>query len=220
MLHLVKTKKTKRKFYNKWCYKVSLLMYGSVVFRMTTLDNIEDWLEKEPRYRYLQEAAKNKDNILGLTETLSAYDKSLWQIRVERDQLDFYTNDVSIYDEISNRFLHIIKQRFKPSDDLPLLDNNKIIANILPHGRYKYKVYLLPHKFNKDRESKFSFLQWLDTQTPRVSISKSVKAWFMNTDWNWDRRYMWVEDEPTLLLLKLRNSEVCGKVYEYQLCDK
>jgi hypothetical protein len=42
----------------------------------------------------------------------------------------------------------------------------------------------------------------------------------MKTDWNWDRRYVLVEDEGTLLLMKLKNSEVVGTVYNYVIVDK
>lgn len=195
-------------------------MYGSVVFRMTPLENVEKWLERDPEYRYLQEALHNKENILDLVEALTSYDKTLWRMRIERNQLDIYTNNTDIYDDISNRFFHLVVRRFEPSIDIPLNDNNIVNVKKLPHDRYRYKVYLKPHKLSKDHEAKKKYLSWIDTQSPKISISHSVKQWFMTTDWNWDRRYIWVEDESTLLMLKLRNSDVCGKVYEYQLCDK
>lgn len=195
-------------------------MYGSVVLRMTPLENVESWLDRDPEYRYIQEALHNKDNILGLVETVLSYDKSLWRLRIERNQLDIYTNDTDLYDTISDKFFHLVIQRSEPSDEIPLNDNNIINVKKLPHDCFHYKVYLRPHKLFKDYEAKKKYLNWIDTQAPRISISHSVKQWFMTTDWNWDRRYIWVEDESTLLMLKLRNAEVCGKVYEYQICDK
>lgn len=195
-------------------------MYGSVAFRMSSLENLEEWLEKSFEYRWFNEVINNKNNILDLANTLLTYDRKLWQTRIERQQIDVYTNDETLYNDLSSRFFHLVKKRFEPSDDIPLVEGNIIKAKKLPHNKYRYKVFLLPHKLQKDRSAKIKYLDWLETQSSRISISHSVKQWFISTDWNWDRRYIWVEDESTLLMLKLRNSDVCGKVYEYQLCDK
>ena len=72
----------------------------------------------------------------------------------------------------------------------------------------------------KDKTSKRRFVDWLKSQDPRITCSDAVEKWFMNTEWNWDRRYVLVEDEKTLLMLKLRNSEVVGRIYNYVLSDK
>lgn len=217
---LSKPKKTKKKFYDKWCYKISLQMIGAMAFRINSLENIKYWLDQKPIFKHIQEAIDNKEHILKLVEALDLYDKNQWKIRVERNQIDIYTNDNDIYSDISYKFFYLIKQRFEPSTDIPLMSNNIIKVNKLPHGRFQYKVYIKPHKLSKDRVSKKNYVDWLDSQAPRISISESVKNWFMVTEWNWDRRYIWVEDSATLLILKLRNSDVFGKVYEYQTYDK
>jgi hypothetical protein len=53
-----------------------------------------------------------------------------------------------------------------------------------------------------------------------VLISEVVKDWFIKTEWNWDRRYIFVEDAQTLLMLKLRNAEAIGRIYDYIIIDK
>jgi hypothetical protein len=217
---ILKTKKTKKKFYDKWDHKVSLLMMGAAVFRMADLNEIEQILNGRCIYRYQKEADKNRSNILLLVDELQKYEKNLWQLRIERDQIDVYTNNRSMYDSISEKFLHLVIKRFEPDIEIPLTNGNVIKANRLPHNKFRYKVYLRPHKLCKDYDAKERYLEWITGQSSRISISESVKTWFMHTDWNWDRRYIWVEDESTLLMLKLRNADVCGKVYEYQLCDK
>lgn len=216
----MKTKKTKKKFYDRWTRKISLLMLGAGVLRSKPLDELEDLLSKKAIYQTLKRAQQNKNNILLLRDLLILVNKTLWQLRVERDQVDVYTNDVDLYDEICRHLFHLVRLRFEPDLTQPMSEGNKIPSKTLPHGRFRYKVYLQPHKLSKDLEAKNQYLKWIATQSPRIAISESVKTWFIYTDWNWDRRYIWVEDEQTLLMLKLRNADVCGKVYKYELCDK
>jgi len=71
-----------------------------------------------------------------------------------------------------------------------------------------------------EREDKVKFIEWVEKQKPRITCTNAVKEWFIKTDWNWDRRYVLVEDEQTLLMMKLRGPEVVGKIYNYVICDK
>ena len=110
-------------------------------------------------------------------------------------------------EELSNR---LINETANP---------NIIAAKKLPHNRYRYKVYLQPHK-SKDKTNKSRYVSWCASQGDKIRMSEAVKTWFIATDWNWDRRYILVDDESTLLMLKLRNSDFVGKIYEYVVVDK
>jgi hypothetical protein len=85
---------------------------------------------------------------------------------------------------------------------------------------YQHKVFLLPHKLAGDDEGKQKYLNWVDTQGDKIKISECTKQWFLATNWNWDRRYVYVDSEQTLLMLKLRNPDVIGRVYDYVVVDK
>lgn len=221
MLPLPKT--TRRKFYNKWFYKTTLLVPGSSIFRIYSHSQIREIYAKGegfPRMEYSvfkRKSWENIDLVIRIIDFLSQQKKENYFIRLERDAIDFYTNDINFYDQINNAFTDIIKHRFEPDENSlkTLTEEPIIIVKKLPKDRYNYRAYLKPHMLKGDKESKVSYLKFLDGQSPAVSISESVKSWFMNTDWNWDRRYILVEDERTLLMLKLRNPEVLGKVYRF-----
>jgi hypothetical protein len=66
-----------------------------------------------------------------------------------------------------------------------------------------------------DKEAKKQYIDWIKKQSPRITFTDAIATWFLSTEWNWDRRYVLVEDDHTLLLLKLRNSEVVGRIYNY-----
>ena len=226
---MIKPKETKRKFYNKWIYKVTVKSPGVSMFRMKTFEEIIDFCyssepERTDTYwsRIYRSYWHHRVSLLNLTKFLMPVDNSIYTKRIEKDCIDLYTNDSAFYNSICDNFSDLIVQKFEPVvDNLNLLDNEKtVICKKLPHDKYKYKVFLRPHKMKNDVPNKQHYLKWLDTQSDRVLITEAVKRWFIETDWNWDRRYMYVEDKPTLLMLSLRNSEVLGQVYEYVKADK
>lgn len=193
---------------------ISMLYFNSLSQLETKIDrNDFDLSRKQEKEMY-----DNVDNILLLIKVLNQFHKNEYQRRVERRMIDIYTNNQTLYNELSTKFLNVVYHRFEPAADRPLFDNGKISCSKLPHDRFKYKVYLKPHKITLD--DKLNYINWLQKQKDKVSITESVRNWFIRTDWNWDRRYIWVDNEKTLLLLKLRNPDVCGKVVEYVITDK
>jgi hypothetical protein len=200
-----KIKQTTRKFYNKWSYKVSFNLKGITALRVLSFEEVSQKSISEDLRLFVEELAK--------------LDTSLYSKRLENQIIDIYTNDAVIFQNLHDKFNHCVRHAFAPSGQELIADGNFIVAKKLPHDRYQYKVFLQPHKISNPEE-KLNFLNWLDTQVPRVSITKTVKTWFYKTHWNWDRRYMYVEDEKTLLLIKLKCSEAMGTIYSYQVSDK
>jgi len=224
---VTKLKKTNRKFYNKWLYKVTIQLEGAGAFRLYSLSDLKEICLDQDRDSWLPSflkdvVGKNKQVIIDLIILLETFDSTKWAKRIERNCIDFYTSDKNIYEEILANFDHKITQHFEPDvDSLDLLKSScTILGKKLPHGKYQFRVYLQPHKLAGDKEAKRNYIKWLKTQIPRITLTTAVENWFYKTDWNWDRRYILVEDDKTLLMLKLRNSEVMGKVYNYQVSDK
>ena len=222
-----KTKKTSRKFYNKWLYKVSMKVNGAPVFRMEDLDKVIDFCNKagdESRpYSLGHKVRAHKEHIIEVACFLKSYDPSIWSKRVESNIVDIYTNDRQFYEDLTDKFLDTVVHRFEPdplTEELLKDNTHYIISKKLPHDRYQFRVYLLPHKMSGDRDGKQHYLNWIKKQNEKITLTHAVEKWFLTTDWNWDRRYVLVEDEATLIMLKLRNSEVVGKIYNYVVSDK
>ncbi len=206
------SKLTKRKFYNKWLYKITLKIQGVDFYRYT------GFTHGYPRtfYRSVDETL-----ICELEAELNSIDKSQWGKRIESNNIDIYTNDRDFFLRLSERFDNITVHRFEPVNEQQLLENGNVyVVNQYPYGKYQYKVFLRPHKLSNEEDRKKHFLNWLDSQDDRIRISDTVRDWFIRMNWNWDRRYMYVKDEQTLLMLKMRESDAIGKVYKYLLADK
>lgn len=221
----LKTKTTQKKFYNKWLYKITLTVQGSGIFRMYSLDQVIEFCKKSQpdgrAWSVFSKAYANKDFIQNLATFLKKYQSDLWSKRIENSQIDFYTNDKDFYDNMAKEFEEHVYHMFEPDSNLlKNLDHNSIMVKKLPHNKFNYKVFLLPHKLKFKKEEKEKYINWLEAQGSRVTCTSAIKKWFISTDWNWDRRYILVEDERTLLMLKLRNPEVVGRIYNFQIIDK
>lgn len=203
-------------------YKVSVNTDLSSSLRYYSVDELRNICENEGserRWWAVNNVLENKHRIMPIVEFLETLDPTQYATRHETRQIDFYTNERSIYDALSQHFESSIIHRYEPSADADLDRSHVIIVDQLPHKRYQYRVYLQPHKLKGDPEAKQKYLDWIVVQD-KILISEAVKRWFLKTDWNWDRRYVLVEDEQTLLMFKLRSNELMGTVYTYVVNDK
>jgi hypothetical protein len=202
-----KVKQTTRKFYNKWTHKLSFVIKGISVIRTRSLDDAAV-------------CAKGAD-ICSFAKELSNFDPTHYAKRIESNTIDIYTNDPLMFVRLYTRFKDMVRLAFEPHPDLNDTDisGHTVLVKKLPHDLYRFKVFLQPHKVTS-QEDKKKYINWLETQSPKIRISDTVKNWFHKTHWNWDRRYMYVEDEQMLLMLKLKNPEALGTVYTFVVSDK
>lgn len=212
---MIKYKQTNKLFYDQWNYKVSFALEGASYLRNYPLEHILEKLEKlEIKYRWHEAVHKNKAHLIKLAEYLKDVDKSLFLMRVESGILDLYTNDSAMVDT----FVKLLPESFIRFVCVPsgqVLNKKSILVSKYPDDRFTMRVYLKPHKL-KDGREKEKFVSWVKNQ-PGISMSEAVEDWFIRTEWNWDRRYVLVDNEKTLLMLKLRNSDVVGSVYQLVL---
>jgi hypothetical protein len=220
---MLKADTTNRRFYNKWLYKVTLHIPGVAIFRQNSLEKIPllNFDGQKHTHSTMARASLHRQELIALSSFLLKWDSELWSKRIECSAIDIYTNDKTMYNDLFLTFEEMACARSEPNEkDLDLLENTgSIIVKKLPHNRYAYKAFLLPHKI-KDRKDKKEYVNWIAGQNNRILISDAVKEWFIKTDWNWDRRYVLIEDSQTLLMLKLRNPEVLGRIYDYVISDK
>ncbi len=226
---LLKTKRTQRKFYGKWLYKVSLRLEGCALFRHKDLLEVIDFCNQESisstdksRFTTQGKAWNNKVNLYKVTSFLTKFPADTWSKRIETDILDLYTNDEEMFNSCCDQFSSLVRLCASPlKENIPLLNSPyTILANKLPHNIYRYKVYLTPHAVDPDLTTRKQYIKWLEEQAPRIKISSAVKSWFLKCHYNWDRRYLLVEDEQTLLILKLRDSSAVGQTYKYVIAKK
>jgi len=106
---LSKTKITKKKFYGKWLYKITLQVKGAGIFRSKVLEEITDLCktgkkEEYQSYTLLYKTLANSEQISDLASFLKSYNQDVWSKRIEHNSIDFYTNELDFYNSISIRY--------------------------------------------------------------------------------------------------------------------
>lgn len=139
-------KLTNRKFYNKWLYKVTLNINGGNLMRYNNMLDVARYcVINDPDNKiwgWNNKVYSDKEDLYKIAYFLSNKDKSLWSKRVERDYIDFYTNDESMFEELSTLVPERIKHRFAPENQA---------KDILEDASTNVAVKKLPH--NIDRKS-------------------------------------------------------------------
>lgn len=231
-LTLPTIKKTKKKFYNQYIYKITLKFPGIHSLRWHTFDQLANFcltdemsLESEFfeqwRNKSLHDVWKNRKEWLEFISLLDYYNTS-FKKRIEGDFLDIYTNEIDLYDNICDKFSTYVVGLWKPEkgkDKKLLASTYKIFCKKLPHDRYRFRVYLKPHLLDNNLEDRKKLCKWIYSQNDKTTLSASIEKWILTSTSNYDRRYILVEDEQTILMLRLRSPNLVGKVLEYS-CDK
>ena len=223
---LPSAKKTKKKFYNKYIYKITLDIPGTSALRWYDFQRLSDLCIAEPsskrdypwREKVLSDAINHKEVWIDLSVMINTFDSKSFSKRIEGDSIDFYTNNYDLYDTIGKHFSKYVRFRFQPKEgtEQTLLNSNKeIFVNKLPYDKYQYRVYLKPHKL--DSSARRTVANWLEKQVPNITFSQSIKDWIIRTEENWDRRYIHIIDEKNLLLLQLKSPQLVGKIFKYVL---
>lgn len=218
-------KKTRKKFYNQYVYKVSLSIPGTAILRSHDLQSVKAMCLSRSsaptvaswQQSMVTEVIANSQAWLRLISLLANYENS-YSRRLESDTVDFYTNDGDLYQKLCEQFQDWVRLRFQPKKgtEQELLGSDKsIFVNQLPHGRYQYRAYLKPHRL--EQKSRAGVAAWLSKQSPRITFTHSIEAWLLSNNENWDRRYIHVEDEATLLMIQLRAPQLIGRVFKYEL---
>lgn len=218
---MIQTRPINRKFYNKWCYKLSLRCKGAGMLRYQTIEEILSFLAQDNavvhKHGIKMQARENSRDVCTLMSALIMWPKDQYATRIENQTVDIYTNNQLLFDEVSKQCNLFTWRRFAPDTNVALLltEEKRVLCRHLPHKKYQYKVFLTPHKLPTDDSSRSDFLNFAKANHNSILISQSVCDWFMNTKWNWDRRYLFVDNEKTLLMLKLKSCNAVGTYYKY-----
>ena len=218
-------KKTRKKFYNRYVYKVSLSIPGIGILRWHDFNSLREmclYPKNQPHLPVWREDTvvqvfDYRKLWLSLTTLLKSHEGE-YSRRLQIDTLDLYTNNDTLYGRLCDDFRDCIRLRSEPKKGMEQClqgSDKSIFVNKLPHDRYQYRAYLKPHRI--ETAARKGIAGWLKNQVPRITFTDSIERWLLTNNENWDRRYIHVEDENTLLMIQLRAPRLVGKIFKYTL---
>lgn len=223
---LPKIQPTKRKFYNKWLNKLSFYLPGGRLLSFydssDVLKIVDDPTSAKGYWRDNRafEMAEARDDWYKFIFLLNTIPNNGFQKRSESDVINIYTNDQNFIKCAKSDLSHRIVELYEPTEEsLKLLttDEKVLLVSKLPYNKFNYRVIIKPHKLKQDQKEQFiTFLE----NNPGIGIQDSVKTFIRTNDMNWDRRYVYVDTEQTLTMLKLAFIDAVSTIHRYVLNDK
>ena len=218
----IKKLKSSKLFYNKWPYKVECRQVGASRIVHGGVDVVREWCAtgKGMHVDRLSALQIDKADYLEFTNLVAPYiDNPAVKIRVEGSHFNLFCIDKSILETIDKDLNKWIRKISGPTTDeeLEFLLNNghkKILRDVLPKEKYKYRVYF-KSKFPADK--RLSFITWADKYGDKLDISDTSRRWLLsNRQWAQDP-FMYVEDDKMLSMAGMYLSGYVKKVEEFIL---
>jgi hypothetical protein len=228
MKTLWKIKETKKAFFGKYIYKVSLELRGISQLKRSSLADIASIpkpMDSEfniPYYKSKQEAYQNKAEILSIGSFLEIESGICdFKTRAEGSTFNIYTNDRDFVDRFLTAFGKHVFELYEPAtkEAGEFLKKNmrKIICDELPNGLFRYKVHIgyktIPEK------SREGFLNWTKKYgEERIYMPRSTKNLLGSGGSGFCYgQYFYVSDEKMLNMTLMFFSDYVNKTENYIL---
>ena len=209
-------------FYNKWPYKVECRQVGASRIVHSGVDVVREWCStgKGMHIDRLSALQINKADYLEFINLVAPFiDNPAVKVRVEGSHFNIFCIDKSVLETIDKNLNRWIRKISGPTTDEELeflLSNGhkKILRDVLPKEKYKYRIYF-KSKFPADK--RLSFITWADKYGDKLDISDTSRRWLLSSrQWAQDP-FMYVEDDKMLSMAGIYLSGYVKKVEEFIL---
>lgn len=204
------TLKTRKLFYGKWPYKVSIIIpQGCTILR-----------EKSGFISFYRGGFRNDNDIDAFISKMSLIPNKEFKTRKEHRIFSFFCDEYEDYKSIKTNLEYWIYEAYEPenTEELNFLINNgvkKIICKEYPHKKFQYKIRINKHM---PPELKLKFFNWSLKFKENINFPKLTKEWFKESfSWYYVDPYFYVENEKFLTMVLLYLGKNCKKTEEFVL---
>lgn len=220
----MKTKTTKKLFYNKWLFKVVLECAGisylhrrGIAYIQTLEVNADNpWIRARE-----QSIVKNRQNLMHVASILEILLPTAdHQIRVENGTCAVFTNDIDLIEKIKASLTEFVVEVHKPlnkdQEEFLLTNKNKIICDQLPHEEYQYKIYFRNGEI-KDTVLLKNFVTWAEKYGDRIYIPNGARKIIDENYHYFYGQYFYAKDQKIASMALMMMGNYLNKTEEYVL---
>lgn len=219
----MKIYKTARLFYGKYAYKVETKVKGANSFKWRPLQEIRNYCSGVPNSRALsgrKYSDSDRADLLKYSYQIEPFLNVGLQIRAEWDTLSFYLTDKKSFDDITKSLFPWVSSITEPSseEEIKTLQDKASLyyVNELPHGMYKYRIYL---RYNMPPHLRLDFLSWLQNYGEKVRPSNGTTRWMSEGTAYFQDPFLYVKDKNTLLMASLFLGKYARSTQEFVVRD-
>jgi hypothetical protein len=217
----IKKLKSSKLFYNKWPYKVECVQLGASRVIHTGVETCKKWCLTGKGMSFSQYGNKvtDKDQYLRFIKSVESFiDRTdEIQIRVEGSHFNLFCKDPVVLEEIDNSLYEWVRAIRGPTsqEELEFLLSNghkKILCDVLPYEKYKYRVYF---KSRFPATNRSAFVSWADKYGDKVLVSGTSRRWLVSERHYAQDPFMYVDDDKMLSMTGMYLSGYVKKVEEF-----
>lgn len=197
--------KTSKLFYNKWPYKLVLVVDGAYFVNRekcaAVIKRCNDPIWGNNRYQSI-----NKEDLSTFCEKFQQFENTNTQKRSEHNSLSVFCDDIVLLDNMIQEMQPWVYEIWKPESDADLkfltsTTAKKVVCDALPYEKFRYRVRI---KSMTDLNTRANFANWINNYQDKTSISGHTKKWFYSGKggYGWNP-FLYVEDTATLSMVGL-----------------
>ena len=216
---MIKKLTTSKLFFGRWPYKVETCLKGTSLIKRWGIDDTRLWCDgllnqQFDQYTYYKNIYR--DELKDYINLLEPFIGPNLQMRSEYHNLNFYTDDQTIFKGLQRELKPWVRGISEPNgDDLEFLINNSskmVLCKELPYGKFKHKVYI---KTSMPESNRRGFLEWLSNYSGKVKSSGGSVGWILGQKPYFQNPFVYVEDEKTLAMVGLYLGNYARKTQEF-----
>jgi len=234
------TQHTSKLFFNKFKYKAvvktprtSYLRYASrsEIEKLFSAERLEEWSGisnpnhsyhyanmnldlHEGRYKANKEVWENRFTLYKLYNWITTNYNKDSKIRNEGNKLAFYTNDESLWLDLTNTFKNEINEIVWPKNEAhsKFFDENPttIICKKLPYDKYRYKINLRGKVVHQA-----GFSEWISNYNGELkasgNLTNSIRRGYLYSD----GKFLYSTNSEMMLLLQMYLGDTIRNIQEY-----